>query len=94
MCKTVIEIFDGPMDVKKNLIGKMCSSQDKSNNNFDFDTKKILSSGNELVIYFQRPTIPQATNEAEFIAGRYFFHDGKQFIKQNNSVPLIAKKYP
>lgn len=81
MCKTVVEIFDGSMDVKKNLIGKVCSPQDRYQNNLNFDTKKILSTGNELVIYFQRPTIPRTTNEIEFIAGRYLFHDGMYLLE-------------
>lgn len=77
-CKTIVEIYDGPLETRKTMIEKLCSPQDKPSKDKYHETKKIFSTGNEMVIYFQRPTIPQATSEAEFIAGRYFFHDGKR----------------
>lgn len=75
-CKTVVEVFDGPFETKKHIIEKLCSPQMKqARDPDDLYNKKLWSSKNELVIFLQRATAPTSTNEAEFLAGRFLFHD-------------------
>ncbi|XP_017786083.1 PREDICTED: uncharacterized protein LOC108569152 [Nicrophorus vespilloides] len=75
-CRTVVEVFDGALEIRKNMLERLCSPQVKqSRDPDDLHSKRLLSSRNEMVIFFQRPNAPLGTNEAEFLAGRYFFHD-------------------
>lgn len=79
-CKSIIEILDGSLEGRKTPIDKICSPQAKQirdQTRRNLQQKSFLSTENSMVIIFRRPSAPLSTNEAEFVTGAYFFHDGK-----------------
>lgn len=67
------------MEDTKGPIDKLCSpliKQGQSTEVQSVHVKKYLSTNNVMVILLRRPTAPSTTNDAEFLSGSYFFHDG------------------
>lgn len=79
-CKSIIEILDVSLEGRKTPIDKICSPQAKQIRDQTgriIQQKSFLSTENSMVIIFRRPSAPLSTNEAEFVTGAYFFHDGE-----------------
>lgn len=59
-------------------MGRICSPDVKSLRGQEgrtLEQKTFLSTGSTIIITLRRPSAPLSTNEAEFLAGAYFFHD-------------------
>ncbi|RZC42856.1 uncharacterized protein BDFB_000663, partial [Asbolus verrucosus] len=77
-CKSVIEIIDNNVEDKRSIIERICSpivKQVRDQDSHSIEQKTFLSTGSAMMITFKRPSAPLSTNEAEFLAGAYFFHD-------------------
>ncbi|XP_015839318.2 uncharacterized protein LOC658825 [Tribolium castaneum] len=78
LCKSVIEIIDNKVEDKRSIMDRICSpvvKQARDHDSRSVEQKTYLSTGSTMIITFKRPSAPLSTNEAEFLAGAYFFHD-------------------
>lgn len=89
-CKSIIEILDGSYRGSRTPIDKICSPQAKQVRDQTgriLQQKTFLSTRNSMMVIFKRPSAPLSTNEAEFLTGAYYFHDGKSVFH----IPAIVK---